>query len=241
MLGKWYDGIVRKIVDETPNVKRFYVEIPTEEAIDFKPGQFATFDLPIHEKRTKRWRSYSIASGPDGSNVLEFVIVRLEGGLGTKYLFEEVNVGSELKLREPKGVFTLPETIDEELCLICTGTGIAPFRSMLLDIHRRMLKTPPIHLIFGTRTLEDVLYFEEMTRLAVEMPQLYYYVTLSRDLPDDWRGYDGYVHEIYERVFQDRRPAKFYLCGWKNMIDEARDRLGQMEYEKKQIIYEIYG
>jgi CDP-4-dehydro-6-deoxyglucose reductase len=53
---------------------------------DFKPGQFVTIDLPIHEKPNKRIRSYSIASWPDGTNVFELLIVLAEHGLGTHFL-----------------------------------------------------------------------------------------------------------------------------------------------------------
>ena len=78
---EWVEGLITKIVDETPNTKRFYFEIPTLEKFDFIPGQFVTLDLPIHEQKNKRWRSYSIASSPNGTNTFELVIVNLEGGL----------------------------------------------------------------------------------------------------------------------------------------------------------------
>ena len=91
--------------------RRFWIQIPELESFDFEPGQFVTLDLPIHEKPAKRIRSYSIASWPDGTNVIELVIVFLEGGAGTTYLFNEVKVGSQLTLRGPQGVFTLPEPI----------------------------------------------------------------------------------------------------------------------------------
>jgi ferredoxin-NADP reductase len=54
----------------------------------------------------------------------------MEGGLGTKYMFDEIKVGSELTLRAT-GSFILPNPIEKDLFFICTGTGIAPFRSML--------------------------------------------------------------------------------------------------------------
>src|ERR1044072_2686643 len=130
MLEQWHTGYVTRIVNETHNTRRFWIQIPDMEAFDFKPGQFVTLDLPIHEKKNKRWRSYSIASHPNGTNEIELVIVLLEGGLGTTYLFNEVKEGSELLLRGPLGVFVLPENLDRDLFLICTGTGIAPFRSM---------------------------------------------------------------------------------------------------------------
>src|SRR6476646_8500235 len=129
MLEPWRTGKVIRIEDATPTTKRFWIEIPELERFDFKPGQFVTLDLPIHEKKNKRWRSYSIASHPDGTNIIELVIVLLDGGAGTHYLFENIEIGSELLLRGPQGVFTLPETIDKDLFFICTGTGVAPFRS----------------------------------------------------------------------------------------------------------------
>ncbi|MGN6616233.1 MAG: ferredoxin--NADP reductase, partial [Ilyomonas sp.] len=131
MLEPWRTGKVIKIEDASPTTRRFWIQIPELQTFDFKPGQFVTLDLPIHEKRNKRWRSYSIASWPDGTNVIELVIVLLEGGAGSTYLFNEVTEGSELLLRGPQGVFTLPDNIDRDLFLICTGTGVAPFRSMI--------------------------------------------------------------------------------------------------------------
>src|SRR5690606_4384923 len=115
MLEQWHNGYVTKIIDETYNTRRFWIQIPDKAPFDFKPGQFVTLDLPIHEKKNKRWRSYSIASCPNGSNIIELVIVLLEGGAGTTYLFNEVREGSELLLRGPLGVFLLPETLDRDL------------------------------------------------------------------------------------------------------------------------------
>ena len=226
MLLKWYKGKFTRIEEVNETVKRFWVEIPELEKIDFTPGQFMTFDLPIHPKRNQRWRSYSIASAPDGTNVLEFVIVNLNGGKGTDYLFNEVKVGTQLKLKGPAGVFTLPKELntDTEICFICTGTGLAPFRSMLLDIYHNDKPHPKIQLIFGTRTIDGILYHEEMQQLAANMDKLDYHVTLSRETAPEWTGPTGYVHPVYEQLYADRRPATFYLCGWENMVKEARQR-----------------
>jgi len=83
-----------EIENETSQTRRFWIELPSLSSFDFKPGQFITLDLPIHEKPNKRVRSYSIASWPDGTNVIELVIVLLEDGAGTHYLFNEVSVGA---------------------------------------------------------------------------------------------------------------------------------------------------
>lgn len=236
----WYKGIVTKIVNETHNTRRFWIQIPELTDFSFKPGQFITFDLPIHEKKNKRWRSYSIASHPDGSNEIELVIVLLEGGLGSTYLFNEIKVGSELNLRGPLGVFTLPEHMDRDIFFICTGTGIAPFRSMVKYLEEQQLPHPDMHLIFGTRYIKDLLYADEMRSLAERMPKFHYHPTLSRET-DEWQGLRGYVHEVYESLLADKRPAHFFLCGWKQMIDEAKQRIQAMGYDRKDIHLELYG
>ena len=71
----WRVGKVIKIENETSDTRRFWIEVPELTSFDFIPGQFVTLDLPIHEKPNKRWRSYSIASCPDDTNVFELVIV----------------------------------------------------------------------------------------------------------------------------------------------------------------------
>jgi ferredoxin-NADP reductase len=234
----WRVGKVIAIEQAAPSTRSFFIQVNELEQFNFKPGQFVTLDLPIHEKPNKRWRSYSIASCPNGTNIFELVIVLLEGGLGTTYLFNEVTVGSELSFRGAQGVFTLPETLEKDLYFICTGTGIAPFRSMALDIYNKQIVHKNIHLIFGCRTKADLLYYEELSNLQKALPGFHYWPVLSRE---DWEGYKGYVHQVYEELCKDKPEANFYLCGWKNMIDEAKERIVALGYDKKSIHQEVYG
>ena len=241
MLEPWRTGTVIKIEDASESTRRFWIQIPELGIFNFKPGQFVTLDLPIHEKTNKRWRSYSIASAPDGSNIIELVIVLLEGGLGTTYLFNEIKVGSNITLRGPVGVFTLPETLDKDLYLICTGTGIAPFRSMVNWIHQQKMAHKNIHLIFGCRKLSDQLYGSELKALESLENNFCYHPVFSREdaVPDG--AHKGYVHAVYEQLLATKNPAQFYLCGWKNMVDEAKQRIVAAGYDKKDIHLEIYG
>jgi len=237
-LQPWRKAVVTRIEEEADSTRRFYMQVPEVETFDFKPGQFITLDLPIHEKPNKRWRSYSIASWPNGTNEIELVIVLLESGVGTPYLFNEVKVGTELTFRGPQGVFVLPEKIDKDLFFICTGTGIAPFRSMLNYIALHNIPHKNLYLIFGCRHKCNLLYYDEMLRLEKEIPNFHYLPTLSRE---EWEGRKGYVHTIYEELTRDKPPAEFMLCGWKNMIDEAKQRIQAMGYERKAIHQELYG
>jgi glycine betaine catabolism B len=236
-LQPWRTGKVIRIENETYNTRRYWIEVPELASFDFEPGQFVTLDLPIHEKPNKRWRSYSIASWPDGTNVYELVIVLLEGGAGTTYLFNNVEVGSELIFRGAQGVFILKEeNLQKDLFLICTGTGIAPFRSMAHHIKRNNIPHKNIYVIFGCRTQKDLLYYDELRQLELEY--FHYIPTLSRE---EWLGKKGYVHSIYEDLCKEKPEATFFLCGWKNMIDEAKQRIQAIGYDRKAIHQELYG
>jgi CDP-4-dehydro-6-deoxyglucose reductase len=234
----WQKAVIIKTEDCSPTTRRFWMQLPELDRFDFKPGQFVTLDLPIHEKPNKRWRSYSIASWPDGTNVFELVIVKVENGLGTTYLFNEAKVGTEITLRGALGVFTLPEELDKELLLICTGTGIAPFRSMVHHLANHQLPFHRVHLIFGARTQADLLYYDELKALEQRLTGFQYHPTLSRET---WSGRTGYVHPVYQEICASHPPAQFYLCGWKNMIDEAITTIKGMGYDRKSIHQEIYG
>jgi ferredoxin-NADP reductase len=246
VLQPWQTGKIIRIEQEAMQTRRFWIQLAHLSSFDFEPGQFVTLDLPIHEKPNKRIRSYSIASWPDRTNIIELVIVLLEGGAGTNYLFNEVRVGSELTLRGPQGIFTLPGVIEKDLFFICTGTGIAPFRSMSHHILNHNIAHRDIYLIFGCRHFEDALYRKEMTELAEKLPGFHYIPTFSRETPDaiDLQVHTGYVHTIYEQLCPRQeipRPAHFFLCGWKNMIDEAKERIQALGYDRKSIHQELYG
>ncbi len=240
----WRTANVIKIVNETANTKRFWLQIPELENFKYQPGQFVTLDLPIHEKKNKRWRSYSVASWPNGTNIFELVIVLMEQGAGTTYLFNEINVGSQILFRGAQGVFTLPDNLETDYYLICTGTGIAPFRSMLHYIILHNVPHKNVYLIFGTRKKENLLYYEELKTLASNDSNIHYLPVLSRE---KWDGAKGYVHQVYKDLITAKKngdvlpPAHFYLCGWKNMIDEAKQTIIDLGYDKKAIHQELYG
>jgi len=243
---KWNEAKVTKIIDETASTKRLFLAPQDGGASDFIAGQFITLDLPIHETRQKRWRSYSIANAPNADGELELCIVKLEGGFGTTYLFEEIKAGSVIEYKQPAGVFTLRQPIERDLVLICTGTGVAPFRSMIQHIYQQGIPHQKIHLIFGTRTEADVLYLEEFANLAKKEDSFSYSLALSRaDVLPDHEGVDlhkGYVHPIYQELYKElRSDVQFLICGWQNMVDEAEAQLKEMGYTDGQVKVELYG
>lgn len=236
---KWYQAKLIKSQDRSETTKSFWFEIDQSVEFDFTPGQFITLDLPIGEKRLDRWRSYSIANKPDGSNLIELVIVKVPFGKATTYLFDVLTLGESIKFKGPAGTFCLPNNLENELVFICTGTGVAPFRSMLFDLKAKGVKIPKTHLFFGTRFNSGILYLDEWKSLKNHWDNFDFSIALSRE---EYDGYKGYVHDLFLKEYSTPKAGvRFYLCGWQNMVDEAKEKLLNLGWDKEQIIEELYG
>ncbi len=247
----WHEASVVRLSDLAPNTRLFRLKVLQAEPFLFLPGQFITFDLPIGEKRRDRWRSYSIANAPDETNVLELCIVRVEGGKASSFLFDRVGPGSVLRFKGPDGRFLLPDPAlptARNLVMVCTGTGIAPFRSMLLHLLRTGSSYRQVHLIFGTRTADGILFRDELEGWAAELPGFRFSVCLSRERPplpllSGGECHPGYVHAAYRDRYAGPQPdTTFYLCGWSAMVDQATETLSLgMGYPTNQVRVELYG
>lgn len=260
---KWYDSEIVDIKEQSPTTRLFKLKVHGDEPIDFKSGQFVTMDLPISEKRLKRWRSYSIANAPqlseinervtsshplitedtEGGRILEFSIVKSENSTGgSRFLFEEAHLGTPIRFKGPDGAFTLRQPIaGKDVVFICTGTGIAPFRSMIWDIYNQKLPHRNIHLIFGARYEHDILFRDEFMFFEKNLSGFKFDVALSRE--PNWAGHKGYVHDIYTEGYKNvRSDVDFYICGWSNMIDDVVAKLiVDLGFDKSQVHYELYG
>ncbi len=236
----WYTAKIIKIEEIAPNVKSFTLEVCDVEKFDFKPGQFITLDLPVSDKRLNRWRSYSIASIPN-KNYVELCIVRNPVGIGTTYLFEKITVGDHLRFKGPEGGFIIKDPTASTVVMIATGTGVAPFRSMIQSTLINSDVTFHIHLIFGTRFKSGILYVQEFEKLAAQYPNFTYDVALSRETSKAY--HHGYLHDLYLKKYTDKsQNVQFYICGWSNMIDESVSNLiEKLHFDRSKIIYELYG
>jgi CDP-4-dehydro-6-deoxyglucose reductase len=237
-------AILTNVIKETPTVSRFYLK--PESKPYFKPGQFVSLDLPIDEKPSRRIRHYSIANAPS-QDTYELIIVKKPGGLGTDYLWKSA-IGTEITYEGPSGIMVMGDMTKKNYIFICTGTGISPFKSMLEHIRENKIETGDIHLVFGARNKESILYYNDMIQLEKDLPQFKYHIILSRE---PWNGNQGYVHTVYESILNkyfeqienesyNNLDMEFFICGWKEMVKQAKSNLQSLGFDKNQIKIEIY-
>jgi NAD(P)H-flavin reductase len=152
-----------------------------------------------------------------------------------------LNAGDEILIHEPLGYFTLRHP-GRRIVFVATGTGIAPFRSILQDHLPRM--QPHITLLFGTRHEAGLLYRQEMEQFEREYPSFRYLPSLTRPA-EGWQGRAGRVQThldeaIALRVPEDKDETDVYICGLKEMVDDVRAQLKRRGFDRKQLIYEKY-
>jgi CDP-4-dehydro-6-deoxyglucose reductase len=221
-----------EVTDIADEIRHFVFEAGTEE-FSFIPGQFVSFSEVLDGKKVTR--AYSIASEPHGT-LFELCLNRVKEGRLSPRLFE-MQVGDTIEMQGPLGYFVLRNPLSDSV-LVATGTGIAPFRSML----KPALAHGSGHqftLIFGVRYEHNLMYREEFERLARQHPNFRFWPVLSRP-GEGWKGRAGHVQTHLLEALGDRRDVDVYICGLKLMVDDVRMRLKQLGFDRKRIIYEKY-
>jgi ferredoxin-NADP reductase len=225
-------------VSLSAQTKHLEFEVPAVPRFGFVAGQWLSFktNKPDGEEIT---RAYSIASPPGEDNRFALCLNRVQDGFMSNYLCD-MKEGEEISCQGPFGDFILRPPLRDTM-FIATGTGIAPFRSML----HWLLADPARHqdrqfwLLFGNRTEEDIYYHNEFSDLAVRHADFHYLPTLSRGAPE-WQGLRGYVQEHLPGIVQHRTGMHAYICGLDKMIKANRQLLKSLGWDRKSILYEKY-
>jgi ferredoxin-NADP reductase len=186
-------------------------------------------------------RSYSIASAPE-DGYLVLTVERLEDGEVSIYLVDELRPGDALELRGPVGgYFVWEESLGGPLLLLAGGSGIVPLRSMLR--HRAATEsTVPVRMLYSARALDDVIYHDELARLAA-YDEIDIRFTLTRNAPEGWGGYRRRIdREMLEEVAWPPadRPL-VYICGPTPFVEVAASTLVELGHDAARIRTERFG
>jgi len=213
------------------------------ERFDFTPGQFVSITATKEDGKPIT-RAYSIASEPHGDSTFELCLNRVQDGWMSNRLCDLAE-GDRITWHGPHGLFVLKQPLFDSI-FICTGTGVAPFRSML----RWMFEEPgrdggrELWLVYGTRHADTIYYRDEFEELAQRHPNFHYIITLSRP-HEGWTGPKGYVQERVREILATRPDngvgnTHAYICGLNEMVSANREQLKSLGWDRKQIFFERY-
>lgn len=208
---------VSRIRDLTHDVRELELVLCEPLAITFKAGQFISFEVPKEGFPYPVTRPYSIASSPSNSDkvLLLFNLVR---GPGSTYLFN-LREGDEVRFTGPAGAFYLRHDPTKRIVCVATGTGIAPFCS-IIPSYLEGNAPQPLSLFWGIRSERDLYYQYEFQNLADRYHQFSWTVTLSQP-GAAWTGARGRVSGLIEERITSVRDVAVYLCGNDKMIQDV--------------------
>jgi CDP-4-dehydro-6-deoxyglucose reductase len=200
-----------------PDVAILTLQLPANEALAYRAGQYIEFML----KDGKR-RAYSIASAPTLGGPVELHIRHLPGGVFTDHVFGAMKERDILRFEGPLGTFFLREDSDKPIVLLASGTGFAPVKALVE--HMIHLKSErPVALYWGGRRPQDLYMHALCEQWARELPHFTYVPVISDALPEDgWTGRTGFVHAAVMQDIPDLSNHQVYACGAPIMVDSAR-------------------
>lgn len=210
--------------DVTHDMKEFTFR--TSGPADFISGQYALFHLPGVDGP----RAYSMCNQGNGEGEWRFLVKSVPGGIGTKYLFEELKPGQSIMLDAPYGLAYFREDFSRSIVCVAGGSGLSP----IVSIARAAARHPnfedrKIHVFFGGRGPSDICgdeflrvlpkYGENITfNAAISVPEL--------DPNGMWIGPVGFVHESVERMLSDNiQDYEYYVAGPPPMLQATVEML----------------
>ena len=232
---------VAQISDEARQIKTFRLVDPGGAALPFAyaAGQYLTFRFKDAKRRFSR--SYSLSSAPHDRMHCDITVRRIQGGLGSGYLHDSVQVGDLLDCVGPGGKFTFDHEVEKGLVLIGGGVGITPLMSMLRDLAAKDW-VGDAFLVYAFRDAKDLAFGAELAAIATCHPRLKILLLPTNIEGSEWRGPHGFINASLLSNFIPRLPDKpVYLCGPAPMMTACRALLQQLGVADTQIRTEDFG
>jgi ferredoxin-NADP reductase len=158
------------------------------------------------------------------------------------YLVDVLQPGDKLELRGPiGGYFVWDEALGGPLLLVAGGSGIVPLRAMLRH-WAAVRSSVPARLLYSSRTLEDVIYREDLNRLAA-FDEVDIRLTLTREWPDGWQGHRGRVDKalLEEVAWRPEERPLTYICGPTGFVEAVSSSLVELGHDPGRIRTERFG
>lgn len=239
---RYYDLHVKDIIQETKDAVSIVFSQP-ENPISYKPGQFLTLIVPVEGKEVRR--AYSLCSSPFTDQDLAVTVKRVENGLMSNWLPDNLQAGTSVKVMEPMGVFTTEYDTSNKrhLIMFAGGSGITPMMSIIKSI---LTQEPGsiISLIYANRNEKSIIFKEALDRLSTQYEGRLHLIHILDDAPMNWQGHSGLLnHDMLVKIFE-RIPSwdntTYLMCGPEGMMKNVEDLLEEQNISKDLVFKESF-
>lgn len=235
---------VREVIQETADAISIVFD-DSEQKISYKPGQFFTL-MPVIEGKKLR-RAYSVCSSPYTDPYPAVTVKRVEGGVVSNFLNDQLKAGDVLEVMEPMGNFTLePEaTQKRHIILLGGGSGITP----LMSIAKSVLHQEPesqVSLIYANRNEESIIFRAGLETLKKQFPSTFNLIHVLDEAPLTWECPTGLLNPgLLKQLLQELpvlpgEQTIYYMCGPEGMMVNVEETLKELQIPKEQVHRESF-
>ena len=220
---KYFDLVVKEIIQETADAITIVFHQPAAGSIAYQSGQFLTLIIPVEGKEVRR--AYSLCSSPFVDEDLAVTVKRVDKGLMSNWLPDNLKVGNTIKVMAPTGHFTTEFTKagKRHLIMFAGGSGITP----MMSIAKSLLVEEPdsiVSLIYCNRDIDSIIFKEQFEQLQTQYEGRFHVIHILDNAPMNWQGLSGLLnHEMLIKLFE-RIPdwghdkSTYLMCGPEGMM-----------------------
>jgi ring-1,2-phenylacetyl-CoA epoxidase subunit PaaE len=242
---RYYDLTVKEIVRETGDTISIVFLQPPGDPIRYKSGQFLTLIAPVNGKEVRR--SYSLCTSPFVDSDLAVTVKRVESGLLSNWLADNLKPGASVRVMEPMGQFTTEYAADRKrhLILFAGGSGITPMMSIIKSI----LSQEPnsiVSLIYCNRDIDSIIFKDALDEMQTRDEGRLHVIHVLDNAPMNWQGYSGLLnHDMLTKLFE-RIPdwgidnTTYLMCGPEGMMKNVDTLLAMRHIPKEKIFKESF-
>jgi len=230
---------IADIVEETSSTKTLRLVSQDHYLPPFQAGQYVALFLEIGGIRTSR--PYSISSPPNQRGYYEITVRRVENGLVSNYLLDELKIGDSLESSGPTGnLYHNP--LFHYRCMVCLagGSGITPFMSMIREIIETGIDRT-IYLFYGNERIDDVIFHDKLLSISNRFENIHYLPVIEKP-PDGYKGHRGFITgNLIKEMLNELSDKTFYICGPQGMYDFCIPELEKLNIPRRKIRKEVSG
>ncbi|WP_088324692.1 ferredoxin--NADP reductase [Polaribacter tangerinus] len=241
-MAEFYNVHIQEVKSETANAVSVAFTIPEnlKSKFQFKAGQYITLKKTINNQEVRR--AYSVCSTPESGEV-RVAIKKVENGLFSTYATTLLKAGDAIEITAPEGRFLLEPSANKNYIGIAAGSGITPILSMLKTVLSSE-KTATFTLVYGNKTINDTLFFEELKQLKETYSSQFklHFIFSREEVKNELRGRidqnvtNYFVKNMYKETIFDAA----FLCGPEEMIHEVSSTLENNNISKNNIHFELF-
>jgi ferredoxin-NADP reductase len=222
--------VVRRIRQETADVKTFVLAPTSPTRFAYEPGQFITLDLEVDGARINR--CYTLSSSPTRPDAVSITVKRVQGGPVSNYLHDRIAPGAVLRAVGPMGGFTCGGLPGQKFLFLSGGSGVTPLMSMART-HFDLATGADIVFLHSARTPADIIFRRELEHMAAREPALRFAAICEADAPcEPWHGLRGRLSRAHlEAVAPDFMEREVYVCGPRPYMAGVRDILREAGFD----------